>query len=66
MTTNNNKKTVLLIGAWGYIGSKVLNALVEEKIYNVKVLIRPNSKFEVSDDEKNIVEVVRGNMMDKQ
>ena len=63
-TSNDDKekkKTVLLIGARGFVGSQVLDAVLRKNKYHVKALIRPTSKF-----TKENVEIVRGDMMDKQ
>lgn len=57
--------TVLLIGARGYLGSQILDAIVKKNKYKVSVLIRPGSnadKIEAMDG----VTVVRGDMMDKE
>jgi uncharacterized protein YbjT (DUF2867 family) len=53
--------TVLLIGARGYVGSQVLNAVLEKGKYEVKALIREGSKL-----SKDNVAIIRGDMMDKE
>lgn len=60
--------TVLIVGARGYVGNRILSAvLASDKKYEVKALIRPNSdasKIESLDSDN--IQVVRGDMMDKQ
>jgi uncharacterized protein YbjT (DUF2867 family) len=55
-------KTILLIGARGFLGSKVLDAVLGKKKYSVKALIREGS--DASKIEAQGVDVVRGDMMD--
>jgi uncharacterized protein YbjT (DUF2867 family) len=56
-------KTVLVIGARGFLGSKVLDAVLAKKKYKVKALIREGSN--ASKVEALGVEILRGDMMDK-
>ena len=56
------KKSVLLIGARGFLGSKVLTAILAKGKYDVKALIRRGS--DASKVEALGVEIVRGDMMD--
>ena len=58
------KETVLLIGARGYLGSQVLDAVLSEGKYNVQALIREGS--DASKIETKGVTIVRGDMMDKE
>jgi uncharacterized protein YbjT (DUF2867 family) len=55
-------KSVLIIGARGFLGSKVLDAALATKKYDVKTLIREGSN--ASKVEEMGVTVVRGDMMD--
>ena len=55
-------KTVLIIGARGFVGSQVLDAVLAKEKYTVKTLIRPGSNAEAI--EKKGVAVARGDMMD--
>jgi len=55
-------KTVLIIGARGFMGSQVLDAVVASKKYAVKALIRSGSNADAI--EAKGVEVLRGDMMD--
>lgn len=62
-SSSSSKKTVLLIGARGFLGSKVLDAILKKKNkYDVKALIREGSN--ASTVESLGVTVVRGDMMD--
>jgi uncharacterized protein YbjT (DUF2867 family) len=62
MTT---KESILLIGARGFLGSKVLNALLAtyKDKYTIQVLIREGSNASALEAKPN-VQVVRGDMMD--
>ena len=61
-----SKETVLIIGARGFVGSQVLEAVLAKKDnqkYTVKTLIRPGS--DATKVEAQGVTVARGDMMDK-
>lgn len=55
-------KTVLIIGARGSLGSKVLDAVLAKKKYDVKALIRTGS--DATKVEELGAKVIRGDMMD--
>lgn len=56
-------KTILLIGARGFLGSQVLQAILDsESSYTMQALIRQGS--DAAKIEEMGVQVVRGDMMD--
>jgi uncharacterized protein YbjT (DUF2867 family) len=56
-------KTVLLIGATGFVGNKVLKAVLAKEKYTVKVLVRkPGTLLE---EKEGKVEGIVGDMMDR-
>lgn len=57
-------KTVLLIGARGFVGSQVLDAVLSKKQYTVRALIRPGSNAATVEAKGDNVQVVPGDMMD--
>ena len=63
MAGGTTKETVLLIGARGYLGSQVLDAVLSKGKYDVQALIREGSN--ASKIEAKGVTIVRGDMMDK-
>lgn len=57
-----SKQTVLLIGARGFLGSQVLDAVLAENKYNVRALIREGSNADAV--EAKGAAIVRGDMME--
>jgi uncharacterized protein YbjT (DUF2867 family) len=56
-------KTVLLIGSTGFVGNKVLKAVLAKKKYVVKVMVRKPGALQ--EEKEGTVEVVVGDMMDR-
>lgn len=55
-------KTVLIVGARGFLGSQILDAVLAQNKYTVSALIRPGS--DATKIETKGVTVARGDMLD--
>ena len=57
------KKTVLLIGARGFMGSKVADAVIAKQKYNVKAMVRRGGGSATDAMQEKGVVIVEGDMM---